>query len=78
MIKVYDAASGAEIGTIGDADLQFLIGQLEEESSEDQDYYINTVTLDMFEQAGAGPALIGVLRQGLAGREEMDIRWERT
>jgi processive 1,2-diacylglycerol beta-glucosyltransferase len=78
MIKVFDAASGAEIGTIGDADLQFMISQLEEESSEDQDYYINTVTLDLFERAGADPALIAVLRQGLGGREEMDIRWERT
>lgn len=78
MIKVFDAASGTEIGAISDADLQFLISQLEEESSEDQDYYINTATLDMFEQAGAAPTLIQVLRQGLGGREEMDIRWERT
>jgi hypothetical protein len=32
----------------------------------------------MFENAGADPDLIRLLRQGLGNREEMDIRWVRT
>jgi hypothetical protein len=77
MIRLYDAASNAEIGTITDAHLQFLIDQLEEESSDDRDYYINRATLDMFEERGADPALVALLRQALGSREECDVRWER-
>ena len=57
MYKLYDAASGESIGTLTEAQLGFLIDQLEEESATDRDYYINRATLDMFENAGADPAL---------------------
>jgi hypothetical protein len=30
----------------------------------------------MFEQRGADPALVALLRQALGDREDMDIRWE--
>ena len=53
MIRIYDADNGRKLGTITDEQLVFLIDQLEEESSTDTDYYINTVTLDMFETKGA-------------------------
>ncbi len=78
MVELFDAASGSRLGQITDEQLQFLIDQLEEESEVDQDYYINQDTVDMFESEGADPALILLLRQALAGREDMDIRWERT
>lgn len=77
MIKLYDANSKALIGTITEAQLQFLQRDLEEESTQDQDYYINQATVDWFEAQGADPALIALLRQALAGREDTDIRWER-
>lgn len=77
MIKLYDAATNAELGTITEAQLQFMMDQLEEESADDQDYYINADTIDMFEQRGADPALVALLRRALGDRMEMDIRWER-
>ena len=77
MIRIYDADDGRKLGTITDEQLTFLIDQLEEESSTDTDYYINTATLDMFETAGADPGLLTLLRQALGKRREMDIRWER-
>jgi hypothetical protein len=77
MIKIYDSATGAWLGTIDEEQLQFLIDQLEEESSQDQDYYINEATLEMFQDAGADPALITMLRAALKGRTEMEIRWSR-
>ena len=58
MPKLYDKDTGAWLGTITEEQLQFLIDQLEEESSEDQDYYINEATLEIFEGAGADPALV--------------------
>lgn len=78
MVKLHDKDSGSLIGTISEEQLLFLIEQLEEESSDDQDYYINRATLDMFEGAGADPSLVSVLRTALAAREDMEIRWSRA
>ena len=77
MIELYDKDSGAAIGAISDAQLQYLVDQLEEESSADQDYYINETTLDLFAERGADPALVALLRSALKGRTEMEIRWSR-
>lgn len=76
MIQLFDARSGTAIGTISEEQLDFMQAQLEEESADDQDYYLNPVTLDLFEQRGADPALVTLLRQALGDRDDMDIRWE--
>lgn len=78
MIKVSDKDSGTPIGTITEAQLQFLQDALEEESRTDQDYYINTTTVDSFEQAGADAELVKLLRRALGERSEMEIRWSRS
>jgi processive 1,2-diacylglycerol beta-glucosyltransferase len=77
VIELFDNDTGAPIGAITDAQLQFLVDQLEEESADDTDYYINQETLDMFEERGADPALVALLRSALGAREDMEIRWER-
>ncbi|MGD9148392.1 MAG: galactosyldiacylglycerol synthase [Anaerolineae bacterium] len=77
MAKVYDVESGEVIGTVTATELQFLIDQLEEEDSEDQDYYVDLASLAWFEEQGADAALMALLRQALGEREGMDIRWER-
>ncbi len=78
MIQLQDAESGAPIGPITDAQLEFLVDRLEEESPDDRDYYINQATVDAFEQKGADPALVALLRKALGERDEMEIRWTRT
>jgi hypothetical protein len=78
MIQLHDAESGAPIGPITDAQLQFLVDRLEEESPDDRDYYINRETVDAFEEEGADPALVALLRKALGERDEMEIRWTRT
>jgi processive 1,2-diacylglycerol beta-glucosyltransferase len=75
MIKLVDVQKNAEIGEITQAQLDFLISQMEEESATDTDYYLNTDTLDYFAQQGADPALILLLRAALGSRPDMDIRW---
>ncbi|HKA52471.1 MAG TPA: galactosyldiacylglycerol synthase [Candidatus Binatia bacterium] len=77
MIKLYVKETGEFLGTITDKQLQFLIDQLEEESADDTDYYITTTTVELLEQAGADPALVTLLRQGLGEREGVEVRWER-
>ena len=78
MVKLYDKASGAEIGTVSEEQLRILFDQLEEESASDDDYYINRETVYMLEQEGADAGLIGLLRQAMGERDDMDIRWARV
>ena len=78
MIQLNDKDTGAFIGTITEDNLQFLIDQLEEESGEDQDYYINETTIEIFEEGEADKTLVSPLRGALSGRTEMEIRWSRS
>jgi processive 1,2-diacylglycerol beta-glucosyltransferase len=78
MIKLVEAQTNTEIGEITQGQMDFLISQLEEESASDTDYYISADTLDYFTQQGADPSLIMLLRNALAGRPDMDIRWVIT
>jgi hypothetical protein len=78
MIRLSDKDTGASIGTITEEELRFLQDQLEDESPEDTDYYINQATLDMLEEQGADRALLDLLRQALGSREDMEIQWSRA
>ncbi len=76
-IRLFDNETGTELGTISEAQLQFLVDQLEEETSDDQDYYLIPRTLDLLEQRGADSEMMGLLRGALGERDGFEIRWER-
>ena len=78
MIHLHDIETDQPLGTITEEQWQFLVDQLEEESSEDQDYYLNRDILLHFEEVGADPGLVALLRKGLGDREGMDVRWARS
>ena len=78
MIQLHEKETGVFLGTITDAHLQFLIDQLEEESTDDTDYYIDHATLDLLEAAGAEADLLGLLRQALGTRDGIEIVWSRA
>lgn len=75
MKTLYDEDTGETIGNITDEQFQFLVDQLEEESSLDQDYAISLMLLAYFEELNADPALVTLLRNALGEREEMEITW---
>jgi len=78
MIDLYNADSNALLGEITEQDLQVLIDALEEESSEDQDYYITPDTLDVIGENGrATDHLLNLLRKALGSSEGVEIRWQR-
>jgi hypothetical protein len=78
MIQLYDMSNDEPCGSLTEEQFQSLVDALEEEGLEDEDYYINTETVEMLEASGADRELIRTLRLALGDREEMDIRWERT
>lgn len=77
MIYLRDKNNGATLGTISEADLQFLIDQLEEEWDEDTDYYLNRTTFEMLKSKGAGQTLVDILEPIFIDREDIEIEWFR-
>jgi len=77
MIQLREKGTEKAIGSITDAQLQYLIDHLEEEWLEDQDYAISRLVVDSFEAEGADPELVSTLRIALGERDEIDIVWKR-
>ena len=78
MIKLHDKSTNELIGTIDEKQLQFLIDELVEEDSTDQDYYINRDQLDQFAKKGGDETLIQILRDALGNKDDMDIIWTKS
>ena len=76
MLKIYNESNGELIGEINAAEFQFLKDMLEEESSEDVDYFIDEATIDMLEVRGGDPDLVTILRKAVADSEGIEITWE--
>jgi processive 1,2-diacylglycerol beta-glucosyltransferase len=77
MIRLREKGTDKPLGRITEEQLQYLIDHLEEEWLEDRDYAITPLLLEVFEQQGADPQLVALLREALAGRSEMEIVWSR-
>ena len=77
MIDVYNNETNELAGTITEADLKVLADHLEEESSEDQDYWIDRATLDVIGDGEATEHLMTVLRKALGAADGVEIRWQR-
>lgn len=76
MARLYDQASGRLLGEITAADIDFLRAELEEESGEDQDYWIDDATIAYLAEKEAPAALLNLLREAVAGTEGLEVRWE--
>jgi hypothetical protein len=77
MITLRDKESGRLLGSISDEESEFLSGDLEEETEDDTDYYLEAATIDMLEDDGAPAGLITLLRAALGEHEGMEIQWSR-
>jgi processive 1,2-diacylglycerol beta-glucosyltransferase len=75
--RLTEAESGALIGDITAHQLEFLVDELEEESDNDRDYYIDAATIDVLADAGADAELVDLLRKAVGSREGVEIAWAR-
>ena len=78
MVYLYNKSTGDLLGEIGENELQFLIDQMEEESTKDKDYSITNMEIEYFAAHGADPHLINMLRQALDDKGEVIILWSRS
>jgi len=77
MIDLYNAETDEKLGSITEADLQVLVDGLEEESAEDQDYFIDQATIDLLGDGRATEHLLGLLRHAVGSSEGIEVRWKR-
>ena len=68
----------AKVGELSEEQLDVLVDNLEEEWSEDRDYYLNKAMIDMLQAKGADSALLAMLRGALGTKEDVDILWVDT
>jgi hypothetical protein len=78
MIQLFDADTGKQLGEISEADLEFMKSQMEEESENDHDYYIHKSLLETWQVEGADASLLTLLTTAMAGKEDINVRWERA
>lgn len=76
MPRLYNKTSGVFLGVITEADLKSLVDQLEETDRADDNYFVDTPTIDLLEEAGASSGLVGLLRGAVGTSEGIDIRHE--
>ena len=77
MPRLYRVSDGETIGEINAKQLQFLVDMLEEEDEEDQDYFIDQDTLELFSDNGCDPELLALLEGAIEeGEDGVDIAWE--
>ena len=76
MIRIYNYDNSEPIGEINEEQLGFLIEQLEEESEEDEGYYIDLSTIEYLEESGADEELVALLRRAIGDEEGIQIRIE--
>ena len=77
MINLYVNRSDRPLGVITEDQLQFLVDSMEEESTTDQDYYLDAATLGYLQARGAHGDLVAILQAALGDEQEVTIRWNR-
>jgi hypothetical protein len=77
MIDLYNSETNEKLGSITEADLQVLVDGLEEESAEDQDYFIDEATIELLGDGRATEHLLGLLRRAVGKSDGVEIRWKR-
>jgi len=77
MVKLFDKETGEFVDEITEVQFQFLMDNLEEESSTDEDYYFNDATVEMFKERGADEKLIQILVRAIGSKGEAELRWKR-
>ena len=77
-VKLVNKSNGALVGTISRKDFQFMVDNLEEESSRDMDYFIDSKTIDFLADQGGSVPLLLLLRTAVGETEGVDIGWQEA
>ena len=74
-IRLTEKDTGRALGTIAQEDFQLLVDHMEEESSTDQDYYVEHTAIDALESLGASAGFVALLRTAVGESDGIDVVW---
>ncbi len=77
MPRLYNKQTNTLLGNISDADVQFLVDQLEEENLGDRDYFIDEATVAILEENGGSQTLIDLLRATVDASDGLEVKYEK-
>jgi hypothetical protein len=78
MIVLRDKETGRELGSLTELQLMSLIGQLEEEDPDDQDYWLNREMIETLRERGTDPDLVHMLENAIGDGVEVEVEWVRS
>jgi processive 1,2-diacylglycerol beta-glucosyltransferase len=77
MIELYLKDTDELLGSITEAELQYLIDSLEETSEDDQDYFVDRGTIDYLADGRATDHLVALLEKAVGDGDGVEVRWEK-
>ena len=77
MIDLYLKGTNDLLGSITEAELQYLVDSLEETSPDDQDYYVDQATVELLADGRATDHLVNLLRKAIGSSDGADIAWRK-
>jgi processive 1,2-diacylglycerol beta-glucosyltransferase len=76
-VAIFDQRTGVLLGALSEEQFAFLTSHLEQESADDDDFYINETLVESLRHAGADAEVLDLLQQAIGPNGEGDIRWDR-
>jgi processive 1,2-diacylglycerol beta-glucosyltransferase len=76
-VAIFDQRTGVLLGALSEEQFAFLASHLEQESADDDDFYINEALIESLRHASADAQLLDLLQQAIGADGEGDIRWDR-
>lgn len=77
MIDLYLKGTNDLLGSITEAELQYLVDSLEETSPDDHDYYVDQATVELLADGRATDHLVNLLRKAIGADDGADIEWKK-
>ena len=77
MIDLYLKGSKDLLGSITEAELQYLVDSLEETSAGDRDYFVDQATIELLADGRATDHLVDLLRQAVGTGDGIEIEWKK-
>ena len=78
MVKIFELDTNQFLLELSDEEFAQLANAMEEESLEDEDYYLHISEIEFMEEQGDHPELAAKLRTLFNGRDDVEIRFERV
>ncbi len=78
MPELYVKSTNKHLGHISEDELKFLMKQLEEESTEDEDYAISRMTLDYMKEQKISANLLALLEEALGSADEVEVKFTKS